>query len=38
MAEPVVGATPVLPRALAEPTVPVSKRWIASLGLGTLVL
>ncbi|HVB42103.1 MAG TPA: MFS transporter [Streptosporangiaceae bacterium] len=38
MAEQVTDATPVLPHALAEPIIPVTKRWIAALGLGTMGL
>jgi MFS family permease len=38
MAEPVTESTPLLPRALAEPTVPVTVSWIARLGLATMAL
>ena len=38
MAEQATESSPLLPRALAEPTVPVSKTWIARLGLATMAL
>ncbi|HEX9032043.1 MAG TPA: MFS transporter [Streptosporangiaceae bacterium] len=36
MADQATDATAAVPSALAEPTVPVRKRWIATLGLGTM--
>src|SRR5215468_4925935 len=38
MAEQATGPVRVLPKALAEPTEPVNKRWITSLGLASLVM
>lgn len=38
MAEQATDSSPILPRALAEPTVPVSRAWIARLGLATMAL
>jgi MFS family permease len=38
MAEQTADAAPVLSRALAEPTVPVPKRWVFKLGLGCMGL
>src|SRR5215470_10157593 len=38
MAEQATGLPHVLPRALAEPTEPVPKRWIGGLGLASLVM
>lgn len=38
MAEQATDSPRVLPRALAEPTDPVSRRWIGSLGLASLVM
>ena len=38
MAGQATDATPALPHALAEPTVPVRKRWIAQLGLASMGL
>ncbi len=36
MAEPATQASPALPRALAEPAQPVSRRWIVALGITSL--
>src|SRR5215468_12177064 len=38
MAEQATDSLQVLPRALAEPTEPVTKGWIGSLGLASLVM
>ena len=38
MAEQATDSTHVIPKALAEPTAPVTKGWIASLGLASLVM
>lgn len=38
MAEQAAGSLHILPRALAEPTEPVTKGWIGSLGLASLVM
>src|SRR5215813_5828315 len=38
MAERATGPVRVLPKALTEPTEPVTKSWIASLGLASLVM
>jgi MFS family permease len=38
MSEQATDTTPALPHALAEPTVPVRKRWIAQLGLACMGL
>lgn len=38
MAEQATESSPPLPRALAEPTVPVSVTWIGRLGLATMAL
>jgi len=38
MAEQATGSPRMLPRALAEPTEPVTKTWIGSLGLASLVM
>ncbi len=38
MAEQATHATPALPDALAEPSVPVRKRWVAQLGLACMGL
>jgi MFS family permease len=38
MAEPATDATPQVSLALAEPTIPVSKSWVARLGVGCMGL
>ncbi|MDR2986609.1 MAG: MFS transporter [Nocardiopsaceae bacterium] len=38
MAEQAAESLHILPRALAEPTEPVTRRWIGSLGLASLVM
>lgn len=38
MSNPATAATPPVPLALAEPTVPVRKRWVAQLGLASMGL